>query len=407
MKKNCGLSYISSNSLGEAEKPSTLLIKIKKIFPKLKEESDVVTRKISISRKEAVFDDLLMNIRDYKDGKNIDDIWFEIYKIFEEDKSWNEKLKNAVRGLSFTNMPEKISKENIQKLYGENLKTSVSRLESYQKCPFSFYLKYGLKLKDKESFKLEALDTGNFMHEVIDAFFEEIEIRELNLREIEEEEVRKIIEKIIDEKLNLPQNHIFISSAKFKNQTIRLKKLILKAMKYIILSITESDFDVFGHEVEFGENKKYPPIEIELENGKKVQIIGKIDRIDIAKDEEGRYLRIIDYKSSGYDINLNDVAHGMQLQLLTYLDATCKIEDLKPAAVLYFNIMEKNQDKRKTKEEIEEAIKKSFKMNGLLVGDIKIIKMMDKNLETGDSSKVPVYIKSKRRNIRKKVKYCK
>ena len=406
MKKNCGLSYISSNSLGEAEKPSTLLIKIKKIFPKLKEESDVVTRKISISRKEAVFDDLLMNIRDYKDGKNIDDIWFEIYKIFEEDKSWNEKLKNAVRGLSFTNMPEKISKENIQKLYGENLKTSVSRLESYQKCPFSFYLKYGLKLKDKESFKLEALDTGNFMHEVIDAFFEEIEIRELNLREIEEEEVRKIIEKIIDEKLNLPQNHIFISSAKFKNQTIRLKKLILKAMKYIILSITESDFDVFGHEVEFGENKKYPPIEIELENGKKVQIIGKIDRIDIAKDEEGRYLRIIDYKSSGYDINLNYVAHGMQLQLLTYLDATCKIEDLKPAAVLYFNIMEKNQDKRKTKEEIEEAIKKSFKMNGLLVGDIKIIKMMDKNLETGDSSKVPVYIKSKRRNIRKKVKYC-
>ncbi|MCI8518929.1 MAG: hypothetical protein HFJ51_02180 [Clostridia bacterium] len=43
-------------------------------------------------------------------------------------------------------------------------------------------------------------------------------------------------------------------------------------MKYIILSITESDFDVFGHEVEFGENKKYPPIEIKLDNGKKVEI---------------------------------------------------------------------------------------------------------------------------------------
>ena len=46
-------------------------------------------------------------------------------------------------------------------------------------------------------------------------------------------------------------------------------------MKYIILSITDSDFQVFGHEVEFGENKKYPPIEIELEDGKKVQIIRK------------------------------------------------------------------------------------------------------------------------------------
>lgn len=44
-------------------------------------------------------------------------------------------------------------------------------------------------------------------------------------------------------------------------------------MKYIILSITESDFEVFGHEVEFGENSKYPPIEITLDNGKKVEII--------------------------------------------------------------------------------------------------------------------------------------
>lgn len=73
----------------------------------------------------------------------------------------------------------------------------------------------------------------------------------------------------------MPQNHIFISSAKFRNQTFRLKKLIFKAMKYIILSITESDFEVYGHEVEFGENKKYPPIEITLDNGKKVEIVRK------------------------------------------------------------------------------------------------------------------------------------
>lgn len=57
-----------------------------------------------------------------------------------------------------------------------------------------------------------------------------------------------------------------MSSAKFRNQTFRLKRLIYKAMKYIILSITDSDFEVLGHEVEFGENKKYPPIEIELEH---------------------------------------------------------------------------------------------------------------------------------------------
>ena len=48
---------------------------------------------------------------------------------------------------------EKISKTNIQRLYGNILKTSVSRLEQYRKCPFSFHLKYGLKLKEQEEYK--------------------------------------------------------------------------------------------------------------------------------------------------------------------------------------------------------------------------------------------------------------
>lgn len=262
------ISYISSDSEGVAQKPSTLLLKIKKIFLNLKEESDVIEKKTEITKKAAVFDELLLNIRNFKDGKEIDEIWFEVYKIFEKDQKWNSKLKTAIKGLDFTNEPEEINKENIGKLYGNTLKTSVSKLESYQKCPFSFYLKYGLKLKEKDSFKLEGLDTGSFMHDVIDTFFEEVENRNISLREIKDEEVKEIIEKIIEEKLKLKENYIFISSAKFKNQTLRLKRLIYKAMKYIILSITQSDFNVFGHEVEFGENKKYPPIEIELENRK-------------------------------------------------------------------------------------------------------------------------------------------
>ena len=128
---------------------------------------------------EAIFDELLLNIRDFKDGNKIDEIWFEVYKIFEEDEKWRERLKNAVKGLDFSNTPENINKENIQKLYGNTLKTSVSKLESYQKCPFSFYLQYGLKLKDKQGFKLERLDIGTFMHDVIDSFFEEIELRRI------------------------------------------------------------------------------------------------------------------------------------------------------------------------------------------------------------------------------------
>ena len=166
---------------GDAQKPSILLLKIKKIFPNLIEESDVVTKKTEITSKEVIFDELLLNIRDFKDGNKIDEIWFEVYKIFEEDEKWKNRLENAVKGLEFSNMPENINRENIQKLYGNTLKTSVSKLESYQKCPFSFYLQYGLKLKDRQGFKLERLDIGTFMHDVIDSFFSRVDIDRIRL----------------------------------------------------------------------------------------------------------------------------------------------------------------------------------------------------------------------------------
>lgn len=388
------LSYISADNDGASQKPSTLLLKIKKIFPNLKETSDIIQRQMSITNKKATFDELLLNIRNYKDGKEIDEIWFEIYKIFEKDDEWNEKLENAVKAIDFSNMPEKINAENVQKLYGNTLKTSVSRLEKYKSCPFSFYLRYGLKIEEKDTFKLESLDTGSFMHDVIDTFFERIQDLGLTVREMEDEKIKQIIDEIVDEKLNLPRNYIFISSAKFKNQTVKLRRLVLKAMKYIIATIKNSDFEVFGHEVEFGDGKKYPPIQINLENGKKVEIVGKIDRVDIAKDEKGKYLRIIDYKSSIKDIDLNDVAYGLQLQLLTYLDAITKNEDAEAAGVLYFNLIEPiiKADRKKTEEELEDEVRKRFKMKGIVLADVKVVKMMDKKLESGYSDMLPIYL---------------
>ena len=71
-----------------------------------------------------------------------------------------------------------------------------------------------------------------------------------------------------------------------------------------------------------------------MENGKQIEIIGKIDRVDIAKTEDGKYIRIIDYKSSIKDIDFSEVYGGLQLQLITYLDAMCKIEDFTPAGIL-------------------------------------------------------------------------
>lgn len=397
------LSYTSTSSDGGALRPSILLTKIKKIFPKLKEKSDMISEEDEIITKNLTFDELISNLAKFTQGEKINPIWFEIYNFYNNNDDWKNKLEGAINALNYTNKPEKISKENIDKLYGKTLNTTVSRLEQYKACPFSYYLKYSLKVHEKDTFKIQVIDTGNFMHDVIDEFFKTVREKELNIKQLEEEQAYEIIEKIVEEKLSLNKNYIFTSTDKYKVLTRRLKRVILKSMKYIIESLKESDFEVFGTELEFKKGKAYDPITLNLKNGKRVEITGKIDRIDLAKNAEDNYIRIIDYKSSVKNIDLNEVVAGIQIQLLTYLDATSKIEEMMPAGVLYFSLIDPviKADKYMTNEQIEEELKKKFKMNGLILADVKVVKMMDKKLDSGASNIIPAYI-DKEGNLSKK-----
>ena len=389
------LSYCSSDSDGKGLRKSILINKIKRIFKNLKEESDMTYINESVLTKDTTFDMLLSNLRKFFDGEDIDSIWFKLYNIYSNDLSYKTKLEEAINGFYYSNIPEKINQENIDKLYGDTLKTSISKLETYRRCAFSYYIKYGLKLSDKTEFKLESLDTGTFMHEVIDEFFNQTNEGSLNIREIEDEKIEETLENIINEKLVLNKNYIFNSTPKYVVLTNRLKRVIKKSIKYIIDTIRTSDFNIYGNEIEFGEGKKYPPIEIKLENNQKVQIIGKIDRVDIAENEDGKYIRIIDYKSSIKNIDLNEMMAGIQLQLLTYLDAITEKQEANPAGVLYFNLIEpviKAKNRNITDEELENEIRNNFRMNGLILGDVKVVQMMDNGLTSGKSKLVPAYI---------------
>lgn len=376
--------YISYPAADVDDKPlrrSTMISRIKKIFPELK-ENVYEGNNDEIYTKQVTFTNLLGKIN------NISGKWYEVYNWYSKNPSWQIKLDKALEGLDYTNVPEKINEKNVQKLYGNTLHTTVSRLESYRACGFSYYLKYGLKLSDKEKMNIKAVDTGSFMHDVIDSFFKEVE----DVKNISDEDAKKILDRIIEDKLSLPRNYIFSATAKYRTLVRRLKRVIYLSMKYIIQSLKCSEFDVLQTELEFG-NKDYPPIEMTLDNGKRVSITGKIDRIDIAKAPNGKYIRIIDYKSSTKDIELNKVIAGLQLQLLTYVDAIVQKENVQPAGALYFTLLEPRlagASKDMTKEEIEEIIKKNYKMNGLVLADVNIIKMMDTNLETGKSDIIPV-----------------
>lgn len=393
-KNELHVSYVSQDSQGNSKRPSVLIYKIKKIFPNLKEQSKLIEEEFNIGNKTVTFDYLLKAIRKIYQGEDLDNIWYEIYQFYKQDNDYNQKLKHYMEVINNIGKTEQINEENIIKLYGNTLKTSVSKLEQYRKCPFSFYLKYGLQLKEKEELQLRTIDTGSFMHEVINLFFQYIEENNIEIKKIEEKQLKEIVENIINNLLTMKKNYIFSSTPKFINLTNRLKKVVTQSLFYIIYQLQVSDFQVAGTEVEFKKDSVYEPIIMELSNGKKIEITGKIDRVDIAKDDKGKYLRIIDYKSSAKDIDFNEIYLGLQLQLLTYMDAATKIENAIPAGALYFGLIEDiiKSNRNLSDEEIKEKIIKQFKMEGIILADINVIRMMDKHIDKGYSNIIPAYI---------------
>ena len=385
------LSYCSQNKDGKSLRPSILIKKIKRLFPKLQEESDIIKKNYFITNRTATFDDSISVYREFLDGDILTDEWKTVLNYYHALEK--EKFQQILDAREYTNDAEKISKKNIEKLYGKKLKGSVSKLEQYRTCPFAFHLKYGLKLKEKEEFKIQSLDTGTFMHEVIDTFFSELENQGSSVKDLEDDKLKEIVNKIIDDLLQTSKYYIFSSTSKFKTLTRRLRRVTLESIQYIVYTLKNSNFDLYGHEISFGSAGKYQPITIELEDGKKVQIDGKIDRLDIGKIDDKTYVRIIDYKSRIRDLDMNKLEAGLQIQLVTYLDTVCKQDEFEPSGILYSGLIDskfslKTGRMNLEEDEIKEAIRKNFKMKGVVLADINVVKMMDNHLKGGTTSDI-------------------
>lgn len=387
------LSYCSTDKEGNSVRPSIMLKKIKRTFPNLLEKSDMIQKDYAVTNEKATFEEALQVYQAYLEGAEIDEKWKSILAYFYHKNK--REFSRAISGMYYTNQAEKISLKNIKKMYGTTLKTTISRLENYRRCPFSFHMTYGLKLKENNDFQMTAIDTGSFMHEVIDCFFAKVEEKKVEIKTISEQEMVEIVKEIMDEILQTSRYFIFTSSAKFRMMTRRLKKVVLQSMKYIVEAMKCSDFEIAGHELEFGsKNADYDAIKIQLDSGENVEIVGKIDRLDIGKLNDKEYVRIIDYKSQIKKLDLNQVVTGLQIQLITYLDAITEQKKVEQAGVLYLGLIDSivKAKKNLSEEEIEKEIRKNFKMQGLILADVNVIKMMDNQLESGYSKTVPAYV---------------
>ena len=76
------ISYVSSDKEGKALRPSVLIHKIKKIFPKLEEQSDVVEKQLFVENEYATFETLLDAIQKHKNKESLPPFWSEVYSYY-------------------------------------------------------------------------------------------------------------------------------------------------------------------------------------------------------------------------------------------------------------------------------------------------------------------------------------
>lgn len=382
------LSYPIANNEGNALRPSTIINQIKNIFPNVDIHSNVLSVNDDIYTIEGAFSPLLKNIRNYYDGNEIESKWKNTYLWFLKNDA--EKLLKVQSGLDYKNTIEYLDQNHSKMLYGNELYGSVSRLESYANCPFSYYLKYGLNINDRIVFKLETPDIGSILHNIIDSFCKYFIEKNISLREVSKEDADKVVSQLVDELLKDFKNNIFNSSNQMKVLSGRLKRVVKRMIWIIINHIKSGEFEVEGTEVGFGKDKQFSAVEIDLSNGNKLMLTGYIDRIDVAKTEDGKYIRIIDYKSYNKELKLSDVYYGLQLQLLVYMDAAMENittdatteNELLPGGMLYLKLDDPliKTKKEISIDEIEAEIAKKLRMKGVILADAKLLKAMDSNM---------------------------
>lgn len=410
------ISWPVSDQEGKALRPSIIISRLRKLFPAISESSNLLphTENCQVigetASRNATFRHLTGALRKKADGREILPVWIDIYRWYHGQEEWKESLRQVKKAFLYRNEAWPISADIIPKLYGKQLISSVSRLEQYTSCPFAFFVRYGMEAKERSVFQLTAPDAGTFLHGAIERFSKLVDglsaekdpgsspdsgEEPVTWRSVSREWCERKVSEIVDEMLQNMKGSGISSSKRLTALVVRLKRVVTRVVITISEHIKRSSFYPIDYEAGFGENEKYPPITLKLDSGEEIRLYGRIDRIDALDTPEGTYLCIVDYKSGPKDFKLTNVYYGLQLQLITYLDAiwengTIGGKPVLPGGMLYFRVDDPiiRTDREFTEQEIEESILKQLRMKGLLLSDVKLIKKLD-NTISGSSLVIP------------------
>ncbi|TDM03775.1 helicase-exonuclease AddAB subunit AddB [Macrococcus carouselicus] len=389
------ITYSLMDEGGNGRQPSSYLNQLQAIFPDL-----TVQRLSEQNSPEALIETIAVGVshaveqQDAPEWQYVID-WLSQFAVFRDIMSLKDYRNETVQ----------LNDSRSQKIYGHEIKASVSRFETYNNCPFKHFAEHGLKLNIRQPFEFQHFELGNIFHHALKIISEEIKdsIVTMNKKDIERY-VKVTLERLVPD----VQYQVLFSTAYYQYMIERISNILTETLAVIQTQQSRSAFRMARFEQNFTadpvNNHQFEAARIYTKQGIPISIRGQIDRIDLLQGTDKDYVSIIDYKSSEHDLKLSEVYYGKQMQMLTYMDVVLQNADklsarpLDPAAMLYFHVQQPflRYGTREETLEHDQAYFEAYRLKGFVLDDLEIARKLDTGLEAGTKSGViPVNLTAK------------
>lgn len=397
------LSWAGVGADGKSRRASYLIGEVQKMYPGLKPKTvDSEPARTVYSVPEARRR-LIEGLRNYGEMGQGEDraVFLELYRWFFDSEEYQDEAKKLVDAAFYVYEKKGIGHAVAKALYGSIVSGSVTRLEQYAACAYGHFLKYGLELMERQRYELAAADIGNLFHDSIDLCFSKMKEEERDWRTVTDEERVSLVRNCVKQVTEEYGNTILNSSSRNAYLARRVEHITQRTVWALQQQILKGDFVPVGFEVSFSAADNLNAMRIALSEEEELHLRGRVDRMDVCEDGEYVYVKIIDYKSGNTSFDLTALYYGLQLQLVVYMDAVIEMtereypdREIVPAGILYYNIQNPviQKEGSQSQEEIEAEILRKLRMNGLVNGELEVIRHMDQSIQK-ESDIIPVVLK--------------
>lgn len=273
----------------------------------------------------------------------------------------------------------------VRKLMTERLTVSATSFETFTKCRFQYFCKYGLKLKGRETNETAFNDIGNIVHACLEKIIGSCRTKEDFLK-ITEYDVIKCVDEYayayMEENLGGSKLSNSRNDARFR----RISNDMVTLVEHLKEELSQSSFMPLGFEIKINERNGFKPVTLTTDDGIEIVLTGSIDRADYFEKNGEKFIRIIDYKTGTKTFNLDNVFFGIDMQMLLYLFAISGDDSpygkTVPAGILYMPSGSVSLDNdREENRDISKYLQSFYHMSGVVLKEFDVLNAMEENIE--------------------------